>query len=344
MAKKIQVSSDGGTSWGTLPGSSGDFKDAGGSIDDTIFGQSFASSEVGLLSPQVTANGLYKGFAGYVATIKKSGTSTSMVAESMSLLSGKTYQIDTASRNLWDHSATFTFKDTGTAVNSADIANVNYLLGQVTFANTYTPAGAITVDGNYFPLASVGKANSFTLNQSANMKDETDFDIAQTNGGYKFFTAGLKTVNLTASGIYAAANGFQALLEGRSEFIIELNPDGTGKSIARGFFKLSDRSQSGNVGDVEAEDITFNLNVPDVADLLTPFTWQHLATTTLNIAIRDSLTSWQDGTAIKLRYLPDGVSGFEVDALVASMNLTGGLEVMNDFAATFQAIGQPIAV
>lgn len=347
MAKRIRVSDDSGVNYYTLPGNTGSVSDEAGEIDDTIFGQDFGSTQTGLIQWTIEANGLFKGFAGYVATIKKSGTPTAFTDEAMSLVSGKTYKITDATKNIWDRNAAVTFEDAGTPIAAADIEQINYLYGTVTFVGTYVPTGAITAaTGSYLPTTTLGCANGFTLTQTANANDNTCMDTAKANDGMHTYEYGLKTVSLDLNGIYKAANGLRALLLSRAELIIEVNPDGNGKTVARGFFKPINRGQSGDVGDIEQETSTFNLSVPDDPESLMPypFGWQIAADSTLSIAVQKCLTAWENKELVLVQYLADGTNGFEGDAVITDLSLAGGLEVMNEFTVNFQGSDTTTAV
>ena len=65
VAKRVRLSDDAGSNWYTLPGSTAELRNEAGEIPDTVFGQVFASAEVGLIEGMITSNALYKGFAGY---------------------------------------------------------------------------------------------------------------------------------------------------------------------------------------------------------------------------------------------------------------------------------------
>jgi len=342
MAKKIRTSTDGIT-WYTLPGNQGDLKDETGSIEDTIFGQAFKSADTGLINTQISANAIYKGMAGYQADIYKPGVSTVFTTEAFTLVSGKTYQINDQTKRMWDRLALL-----GTGLNvfdnainqNANVLSVDYLHGRVTFKSTYTVVGPVTVTGKYFPRTQLASYRGFTLTQSLAAVDLTDMPTAQSNGGVMVFDgSGLKTVQMELQAVYNTTNAFRAALIARSELIIEINPDGASQSLARGFFKFGGRSQKGNLGALEEEDVTMRLYVPDQSLMEVPFSWNHLATTTLNTAIQQCLSAWQNSTILKVQYLPDGVTGFQFDTIVTDFTLTSGLEKMNEFSAQFQATG-----
>lgn len=343
-AKVVQTSDDAEVSWFTLPGGTGVWNDNAGAIDDTIFGHTFSSQEAGLIRWTANANALYKGFAGYVAKLlKPSGAATVGDGEAFTLESGKIYKIDTAAREIWDRTDTVVVYDNAVD-HTVDVEWIDYLFGRVKFLDAYSVIGPVTADISYFTMAQLGKGRTFTLTQTANPIDTTDFGVAQGNGGYMTFLPGLRTVALEIGGVYDVTEALRADLRARNEIIVEINPDGAGLSVARGFFRPLAVSQSGDVGALEEDSTTFSLNVPADDLLFLPFNWVHDPTTTLSTAIQQILTAFIDQTVIDVRYLYDGTNGQKGDAMVADVSLTGGLEVMNEFAANFQGSGVPVDV
>lgn len=335
MAKRVRVS-DNGSNWYTLPGNKAELMNEAGEIVDTIFGQDFSSGQPGLIGWNIEANALYKGYSGYLAKLYKTGTPTSMTDEAMSVVSGKTYEVTADAKRCFDRNAALTFEDNSVAVDPSDIESIDHLFGRVTFTSGYSVSGPITVTGNYLPMANVGTAKEFTLTQTAQTIDETDFATAQANDGHRKFGYGLKTVALELKGIYSAGNNFKDLLISRSEIIVEVNPDGSGLSRCRGFFKPMQTGQSGDVGDLENESINFSLAVPDDEDVVLPFKWLHASGTTLNTAVQKCIAAWENKSLIEVQYLPDGTNGIGGDAVVTDLTLSGGLEVMNDFTVKLQ--------
>lgn len=337
MAKKFQISDDDGSVWSTFPGSQASMTTELGQIDDTIFGYDYSSIQPGLKNAQFSANGLFKGFAGYIAKVMKSGSPTSMTAEATAQIgSTKTYQIVDATKRALSVAHSVVVDDGGTPVSSSNIQSIDYLFGKVTFISSYTPGGAITFDAYYLPLSQVAKGNSFSLTQTAAAVDVTVYEDAQANEGTQVFDYGLKTVSLEIGGFYAPSNLYKELLETRATMVIELNPDGNSKSMARGFFKPAGTNQSGNVGDPETESISFSLFVPDIEGMLAPFSWNHASDTTLNLSIRKALAAFQNKEKPLFRYLPDGVFGFECEGVITDLSLSNALDAMNEFSISVQ--------
>lgn len=347
-AKVIQVSDDNGVNWHTLPGATGSFMTEADSITDTIFGDTFESHEIGLLGWTVSANAYFKGYAGYLAEIKQIGTATSFSSESMTLRSGKIYDIDDTTKSIWQRtSGSFAVTD-GSGDVTDEVEWVDYLFGAIKFLDSYTPTGSVTVDGHYYPTSQLGKGQSFTLTMTANAIDNTDFATAQGNGGYKTFEPGLRIVQLELGGIFDATVNSKSDLAARNELIVEIDPAGDGLSIARGFFKMMSTEQSGDVGALEEESLSLELTVPleeTNPGVYIPFSWLHDATTKLAQAVQICLQSWIDQTLIDVRYLPQGsagqspLDGISGDCIVTDVSLSGGLSDMNTFVADFQGSG-----
>jgi hypothetical protein len=343
MAKVVAVSTDDLT-YNTLPGSSGELSRDGAVIDDTIFGEAYKSGMTGILQWTVNANAVYKGYAGYLAKLKKMGTSTVMTTEACALVSGKTYQISNSAKRIWDRSAVVTVFDNAVD-HTSDVEAVDYLFGTITFKATYTVTGAVTITGKYFPTADLAKWQSYTLTQTAEAIKDTDGPTAQANGGYNTNSPGLKTVTLEVPSVYDRTAAWAIELINRREVLIEINPDGNAKSIARGFFRLTADKQSGNVGALEQETLSFTLNVPlssgaaGFPSVDRPFGWSHAVDSPIPTAVKNCLNAWENETEIYVRYLPDAVNGIKGLAVVTNMTLTGGMEAPSSFAVTLLGDG-----
>ncbi len=345
-AKTIQVSDDNGSSWSTLPGSGGGFSVESEQVNDTILGATFESNFPGILQWQVESNAIWKGFAGYLAEIRQIGSTTSMTTEAMTLVSGKTYKITNAAKNVWDRAATFNVFDNGVNHN-ADVENIDFLFGRVTFKSAYTVTGPVTVTGSYFPMSQLGKGNAFTLTMSAEAIKTTDFATAQANGGYHTNMPGLRTVSLELQGIFDATVNSKDDLVDRVELIVDIDPVGDGKSVARGFFRIVNTGQSGDVGALEEETLNLSLSVPVSGNFTieSVFKWLHESDSTIPAAIKKIITAWQNETTIDVRYLPTGATGASPldgiagDAIMTDISLSGALTDMNRFEATFVGTG-----
>lgn len=337
MTKSVQVSSDGGTTYFTLPGNNGEFINDAGSLDDTVFGQNFKSNQPNLIGWSVNAPAFYKGFAGYTTTIKKQGSATATTGEAMSVVTGQEYAIDDAAKNIWDRSATITVYDNGSDVTS-NVATFDYLFGRITFESGYSVTGPVTVDVTYFPATALSRYRGFTLTMSQESIDTTDMPATQANSGHMTYDYGLKTVGIELTGVYNVANGYRASLVAREELIIEIDPGGTGKTVFRGFFKPSSQRQSGAVGALEEENATFELFVPGIDNLTRPFGFE-FNNTDLSTAVQKVLEAFDAETILDVDYTSDGTTGLRGDTIVADVSLSGGTEAMNEFNVRLQGTG-----
>jgi hypothetical protein len=181
--------------------------------------------------------------------------------------------------------------------------------------------------------------NKFTLTQQADATDNTDLCLAQSNGGYRQYQMGLKSVSLSMQGFYRAASGFLDILTSGEPLMIEVNPDGAGRSTARGFFIAKSDKESGKVGAIEEESVDFDLYVPDNPIMLRPFGWVHSSTTTLNTAVQTLLSAWENGVLVEARYLEDGTTGKQGSAVPTNLSLSGGLGSLNEFTVQLQGSG-----
>jgi hypothetical protein len=332
--KKFQISSAGSPPWYTFPGDTADLSNSATDIKDTVFGQDLESGQTGTVSWTMSANGYYKGFAGYVALIKKSGTSTTMTTEPCSHLSGQQYQITNPAHQVIDRTQTVNVFDNGVNQN-ANVASIDYLFGTVTFAIGYSVTGPVTISGNYLPMSQIASGQSFSLTQTATAIDNSSFNVLQGNNGVKTCEPGLRAVSLDLGGVFAITNAWLTTLLARNEVMVEINPDGGEKALARGIFKPMSQSQAGKVGELETESVKMTLSVPDPAQyplIVSPFSWQFLAGCTLSTAIQLAIEAWQTDSTAYFNYLEDGTNGQTGNGVITDISLKGGLDVMNEFA------------
>ncbi len=314
--------------------------------NDTILGQTFESNIAGLIQWSIESNAIWKGYAGYLAEVKQAGVSTAMTTEAMTLVSGKTYKITNTAKDVWDRNTTFVVFDNAVD-QTAEVLEIDYLFGKVTFKASYTPTGPVTVTGAYFPTAQLGKGNAFTLTMSCEPIQTTDFATAQANGGYHTNIPGLRTVAIELSGTFDATINSKDDVNDRNELIVEIDPVGDGKSVCRGFFRLLSASQSGEVGALEEETLSLSLSVPYSANdfIANYFAWEHANDSSIPEAIKKITTAWLDETTIDVRYLPTGATGaspldgISGDAIMTDISLNGSLSDVNRFEATFTGTG-----
>lgn len=344
MASKLVRLSADNVTYVSLPSNTADLNDESTSVNDTILGNTFESMFTSLVTWNLSADGVYKGVAGYETCLLKAGTPVAATDEAMTLVSGQTYRITDATKNIWSNTAGVTVYDGVTDV-TAEVLTFNYLFGTITFDPSYTVVGAVTVDVTYIPVAVFGRFNSFTLTQSVTAVDDSDFQSLKANNGVRLQTQGLRTVSLEATGIYDTSDDFRTDLLAREYFVIEIQADGDGYSKARGYFRVGTIGQSGAAGDNEEQTVNFMLSVP--SSDYTPFAWDHSTSSTLNDAIIIALDAFNNETNVYVEYLPEGLGGaggVTGQGIVTDISLASGVEDMPRFTVSISGDGALTAV
>ena len=341
-AKTISVRRDALDPWLILPGSTGELSEESASADDSIFGTNFTSMQPTLISWTVNANAYFKGFPGYQASLRRAGTAVSMVAEPTALVGNGYYIID-RDRSLLDRNAPVIVNDDGVAVDPEDIEYIDYLQGGVVFVSGYVVTGPVTITADYRPTTAICFAQTFSLTQTADTENVTDFCSAQNNNGHAVFRYQRQTVELSLDGFYNVNAAYSSDLITRDEVIIEINPDGEGKSVARGYFKCTSTGQSGDVGNTETQNATYMLFVPE--GVVKPFTWYHDTTSSIPAAVKAVLDGWEDRAIMQVRYEPESLPGQTAvirtgDVLISDVSMESGVEDINTFTVNLQGSGE----
>jgi hypothetical protein len=347
MAKTVRVAKkEASPTYFTVPGNTADFNVERDQLDDTIFGVKYSSTQPGLMSWTLSANSMYRGHAGYNASIKTVENSTPFTNQAMTNVGGNTWQIDDLSKRIWDRSVTPT-------VSTGTILEIDYLFGKITFTGAVTTP---TVNGNAYDTIEIGCSNSYSLTQSSDTTDTTCFrttvapaesntlDDTKTDGARTIIPT-LKTVSLELTGFYRPNNEFFKKVKESKELIIEIRPDrysGAGEgSLCRGYFKPVSHNQSGDVGGAENETITFNIASSDGID---PFGWEYGSI--LPKALGVLLSAWQASEPVLVRYEPDSITTTDKNregaGYVTEISLEQSVDGMSEFSITVQSTGTAI--
>lgn len=134
------------------------------------------------------------GVAGKKALVKVPGVAVTLTNEACGDTGDhQTYQITNAAKRVIDRATTLVVKVGGSVTGES--YTFNRLTGKITFATVNAGRGAVTVSGAYLPLnVAVGASDfRFTLAQPA--LEDTDFDGANTTGGFSTCQSGIKTLS-----------------------------------------------------------------------------------------------------------------------------------------------------
>ena len=199
--------------------------------------------------------------AGYQVRFRKSGDSTAMSAEATTSLGGNSYQITTAARRCVNPDAAFSVLDSGVTLDYSGVASVNWAFGIFTLGSA--PGGAVTVNGEYFPLTTssedVAEGVGFTVSMNTDLLDTTVWgqDVRSRVAALKDVEVSLNVISSRSaySSAYAAfANG--------TRLCMEFDPDRStsANEVFRIFGKLDSVELTGAVeGRVEST-ITFKVD------------------------------------------------------------------------------------
>lgn len=131
--------------------------------------------------------------AAYNNVIKTPGISTVFsTSEAFSNTTGNTYQIDDATKRVWDRTVVPTIYAGTSAVTPS---SVDYLFGKVTLSAATTEA--VTASGNYLPMTEKTGFNSYTLSLGGETQDRTTFE---NNDGYRRRQLTLHDISLSLQG------------------------------------------------------------------------------------------------------------------------------------------------
>lgn len=339
-AKLIQVSLDGVT-YSTLPGSSGEIAIESSENDNTIYGNVFSSSIPGVRDWTFSGNSWLRETAGFNATVRRQGSPTTITGEDMSLVSGKTYQVDDFTRSIWDFNDDVVVYDASVVVDADDIAEIDPMFGRVTFRDGYSPTGPITVDTAYLPTTAFGCANDISLTQNAEATLSSCFEITQSENGFNTYDSGLKTVSMELSGFYRTSNGFFDTLINNETLVIEVDWEGDGETISRGIFKLQSTSQSGDVGSQEEYSASFSLYVPEG---LLPFSWYFGTNSKAPKGMIDIIQSWITRQDLYVKYYPKGdVTGEQLysgEVVVTDASMSTSVDAIAELTLSGQGNGE----
>lgn len=194
MAKRIQFKRvqqtsrvSGGSIFRTFPGSGGSFSAETPDITDTVLGQTYESTERGLIDWRVSTNGIYNGYPGFRCRIARGGAATDFADDATVALSGNPVmrRIDGKSTAVYGYTAKnpaerlFDRHTEMSLSGDANIVEIDYLGGVI-----YVDAAVSspTISGKYRPVLPLARATDYTLTLSTAMRDESNFVESDITG------------------------------------------------------------------------------------------------------------------------------------------------------------------
>lgn len=203
------------------------------------------------------------------ARIKITGTTASSSTDNAATLStsGLVLSIDSTAKRHWNRaSSTHVVVVDNVTDRTTDIAEINYVLGQVTLDQARTTAGPWTIDVEHLPASYVASANAWSIDVDVNMNDVTTFStVASSTGDIRFrkVLTGLAGSNATLSrfavtGTTAAA--FYDRLTSTQDTVLELVLDSNTRKKLEGFAYVSEEGFSAEIDGLGEEEVGFTFD------------------------------------------------------------------------------------
>lgn len=190
------------------------------------------------------------GIAGYTCFLRKSGTSTAVVDEALSLVTGTTFQITAAAKRVIDPNVSWVLEEDNVAVPVSRLVSIDFVNGVFEVTGV---TGTLTFTGNYLPLTTASEeladVTSFTLNESTNLLDKTVMTgTTGMHSAIKRRMVGLRDVELSVDCIAEPADlaALDALMTSGAHMVTEVYFGSDSIPRFRGYCKLEsvDRSSS----------------------------------------------------------------------------------------------------
>jgi hypothetical protein len=195
------------------------------------------------------------GTAAYKAIIKTAGIETAMVNEPCELLIPNVYRIISPLRRILSRTADVIIMVDGFPLDE-DLPAINYLTGVLTF--TEDPGGVVTISASYIPTAELVGGFSYQLNITGDILDDTNFKDARVDE-FHSKRYGLLDVSASFDAHSDFSKRFVNYKRNRDSVLITIQPGGIEGTGYIGWFVLEKDSLSGDVGALEDESISFNL-------------------------------------------------------------------------------------
>lgn len=338
MSAKLVRTSRNGTDWNILAGNDASIDLDGEELENTVFGSDFNSSITGIISHSFSGNAMFRKTAGFEARFKTtSGTPTVFTSEAFAA-DGDWYVISDRTKSLWDRETEVVFSDGAGTIDPDDIESVDYLNGRVKFISSFVVTGSVTASGEYLATSEFACARSIDLTQSLDTVETGCFETIGANGGFETYKGTLRTASAEIEGFYRSTNDFYQTLLDREEILIEIDIDGKGTSVARGYFRVLTDGLSGGVGGDESESISFTLSVPEG---FVPFSWYFASNSEAPASVQDVIWAWENKEELYIQYYPEGINGrgYQGQYIVTDASISTAVDAIGEVSVSGQGTG-----
>jgi hypothetical protein len=171
------------------------------------------------------------------------------------------YRVDNAAWRIMSKASGITLYDSA-GPTPVEPLKVDWLRGVVIIPAAV--GGDLFGDFDYFPTAEIVGAKTYTLSIEGDILDDTNFKDARSNGGIRTKVYGLHDVSFSIERNSDYGQQFLEHKQARSRVLIDVTPGGEDcgpfGGTYRGWFMVETDSFSGDIGDLESESISFNLD------------------------------------------------------------------------------------
>lgn len=196
---------------------------------------------------------------GYLASVAMTGASTVMTTESMTLVSGKTYEIDDAAKEVFDPDTALVVRDNTVTVAHSNIESIDLLHGTVTFAAAYTPTGPIDISGAYLPRTTIAKAFTCVINRSRDLLPDEKFgDTSKKKIAGVQDASGSVSIRDIADTTVGGGDSIKDLINDGTAFVLSFLP-GTGLDTLRARILLESLDIDGDVAGQVIDNLAWQL-------------------------------------------------------------------------------------
>jgi hypothetical protein len=156
--------------------------------------------------------------------------------------------------------------------------------------------------------------------------------------------AGRKTVSADMSGLYRSTNTYFSDLIANEEIILELDLDGKGTTLARGYFRVNSTSQSGDAGSQEDFSVSTVLSTPE--SVKEPFNWFFDTTSDAPEGFKILMNQWLLREPVYFEYLPEGVGakGYEGSGYVSDASISVSVDSIAEMSVSLTGNGELVVI
>lgn len=188
-------------------------------------------------------------YTGTQVIVKISGDAVPFVGEAMETNDNRIYSISDPLKRVWDYNSPVAVYN-ATERTTEDFM-VDYTSGKIIFS-VEDATRFITVDASYVTTTKVAKGKKFSLKQSVNVYDVTEF-----GDSYKKVIGGLKSAEGSFSDFNILDTFFSNALENAKAVLIEFYTNENDTNPKRIWAVINEIAETADVNDLQGRDISF---------------------------------------------------------------------------------------